>query len=67
MPLPLMLAIGQGSTARQMTDIAKKERVPIIADAKLSEILKEDGEIDQYIPQSSIAGIVRAIQQASQQ
>ena len=67
MPLPMILAIGQGGTARQMTDIAKKERVPIIADAKLAETLKEDGEIDQYIPQSAITGIVKAIQQAMNQ
>lgn len=64
MPLPLILAMGIGGTARQMTDIAKKENVAIIADPKLAETLKADGTIDQYIPESAIAGIVKAIQQA---
>ena len=65
MPLPLILSIGQGGTARQMTDIAKKENIPIIANPRLAELLKEEGEVDQYIPESSISGIVQAIQQAA--
>ena len=65
MPLPLILSIGQGGTARQMTEIAKKEKVPIIANPRLAELLKDEGEIDQYIPESSISGIVQAIQQAA--
>lgn len=67
MPLPLILAIGVGGTAKQMTAIAKKENIAIIADPRLATKLQEDGEIDQYIPESAIAGIVKAIQAASKQ
>lgn len=60
-PLPIILAIAKGDVARRMISIAKKEHVPIHTDAETAKILDKDGEIDQYIPRSSIQGVVKAI------
>lgn len=61
MPLPIMLAIGRDRMSYKMIQIAKAERVPVIADSGLVMVLEKDGVIDQYIPASAIKGVARAM------
>lgn len=65
-PLPIILAIAKGDVARRMITIAKKEKVPVHMDGETAKILDKDGHIDQYIPRSSIQGVVRAIKSTEQ-
>lgn len=64
MPLPILLAIGKERMSFKMIAIAHKEKVAIVADAALANKLALDGEIDQYIPSSTIQDVARVLQQA---
>lgn len=66
-PLPIIVAIGKGNMARKMTEIAQKERVPLISDPALAQKLADEGKIDQYIPDSTISQVARALQKAAAQ
>lgn len=67
MPLPILLAIGKERMSFKMVAIAHKEKVSIVADAALANKLALDGEIDQYIPSSTIQDVARVLQQAQSQ
>lgn len=64
-PLPIIVAIGKGNMARKMTEIAQQERVPLIIDPSLAQKLVDEGKIDQYIPDSTISQVARALQKAA--
>ncbi|MCK5918637.1 MAG: EscU/YscU/HrcU family type III secretion system export apparatus switch protein [Cocleimonas sp.] len=66
LPLPILLAIGKDRMSFKMIEIANKERVKVIADPDLAGKLAKEGDIDQYIPSSTIEGAARAIQQAAE-
>ncbi len=66
LPLPILLAIGKNRMSFKMIEIANKERVKIIADPELATKLANEGDIDQYIPSSTIEGAARAIQQSNE-
>jgi type III secretion protein U len=66
LPLPILLAIGKDRMSFKMIEIANKERVKIVADPELATKLAKDGDIDQYIPSSTIQDVARVIQQASE-
>ncbi len=65
MPLPIILAIGRDRLSVTMVQIAKKEKVPVVADPGLVKVLEEDGVIDQYIPTSAIKGVAQALKRQS--
>ena len=60
-PLPVIVAIGKAAMARKMIEIAQIENVPIISDARLMADLIEEGQIDQYIPASTIDRVAKAM------
>lgn len=64
-PLPIIVAIGKGNMARKMIEIAQKERVALISDPSLAQKLADEGKIDQYIPDSTIPQVARALQKAA--
>ena len=65
MPLPIIVAIGKGNMARKMSEIAQKEHVALISDPALAQKLADEGKIDQYIPESTITQVARALQKAA--
>jgi type III secretion protein U len=65
LPLPILMAIGKDRMSFKMIEIANKEKVKIVADPELAMKLSNEGDIDQYIPSSTIEAVARVIQQAS--
>lgn len=65
LPLPILMAIGKDRMSFKMIEIANKEKVKIVADPELATKLANDGDIDQYIPSSTIQDVARVLQQAS--
>jgi type III secretion protein U len=63
-PLPLILAIGKGTMARQMIDVAGAEQIPMVDDSALAALLLAEGAIDQYIPSPAVEAAARAIRRA---
>ena len=64
-PLPLVMAKGEGTIAKMLTDIAKQEKIPIYQDINLAWQLFTDAELDQYIPEHllrSVAVVIMSIQ-----
>ncbi len=53
-PLPVILAVGRDAMARRMTEVARAEGVPVVAQPALARLLAESGAIDQYIPEPAI-------------
>lgn len=66
-PLPVIVAIGKGLTARKMAEIATKENVPIVSNPSLAQALVDEGKVDQYIPESTIGQVAQAMRQTSGQ
>ncbi|HHL19554.1 MAG TPA: EscU/YscU/HrcU family type III secretion system export apparatus switch protein [Thiothrix sp.] len=66
MPLPILLAIGRSKMSSDIIRMAKKSGVPIVSDPALVQLLEDDGIIDQYIPDSSIQRVAKAIQKGDQ-
>jgi len=64
-PLPLIVAIGKAGMARKMVEIAQVENVPIVSDARLAATLVEEGKIDQYIPNSTIDRVAKAMRSST--
>jgi type III secretion protein U len=65
LPLPILMAIGKDRMSFKMIEIANKEKVKIVADPELAMKLANEGDIDQYIPSSTIQDVARVLQQAS--
>lgn len=66
MPLPILLAIGRNKMSSEIIRMAKRANVPIVSDPALVQLLEDDGVIDQYIPDSSIQRVAKAIQKGDQ-
>lgn len=66
MPLPILLAIGRNKMSNEIIKIAKRTGIPIISDPALVQLLEDDGIVDQYIPDSSIQRVAKAIHKGDQ-
>lgn len=66
MPLPILLAIGRNKMSSEIVRMAKRSGVPIVPDPALVQLLEDDGVIDQYIPNSSVQRVAKAIQKGDQ-
>lgn len=58
-PLPVFVALGKGSMAQKMVEIATQEDVPIVSDSELARELVELGKIDTYIPDETIDRVAK--------
>lgn len=69
-PLPLILAMGEGTLAQQMMDAAREAGVPVMQNIPLARALTAQGEAGQYIPSElvePVAELLRLLQQFNQQ
>lgn len=66
-PLPVIVAVGKAGMARKMVEIAQLENVPVVTNRSLVEDLIEEGEIDQYIPASTIDRVANAMRKTDRQ
>ena len=63
-PLPIISSIGKARMADKMVEIARGEKVPVYESFDIAlAIISNKGEIDQYIPNESIEGVVKALQE----
>ncbi len=61
-PLPIISSIGKAKMADKMIQIARAEKVPMYESIDIAlSIIKNKGQIDQYIPEESIDGVVKAL------
>ena len=61
-PLPIIKSIGKAKMADKMIEIARAEKVPMYESLELVlSIIKNNGAIDQYIPDESVNGVVLAL------
>ncbi|MEE4379293.1 MAG: EscU/YscU/HrcU family type III secretion system export apparatus switch protein [Candidatus Competibacteraceae bacterium] len=60
-PLPLILAMGKGTMARQMMDVAGVENIPVVNDPTLALLLLTEGTVDQYLPSVAVEPAARVI------
>jgi type III secretion protein U len=61
MALPVILCKSTGGTVAKILTIAREENVPIIENTTLTHLLFEDGDIDDYIPQSSVKAVAELL------
>ncbi len=66
-PLPIMTAIGRGAVAQTMIEVARAERIVIVAHPALVDRLVADGTVDAYIPDSTIDMVAKVIRRATAQ
>ncbi|MNV92690.1 Yop proteins translocation protein U [compost metagenome] len=69
-PLPVILAMGEGTLAQQMMDAARAAGVPVMQNIPLARALTSQGEAGQYIPSElvePVAELLRLLQQFNQQ
>lgn len=60
-PLPVVLAKGEGALAHQMIQAAREEGIPVMRNVPLARALIEQGELDQYIPDSLIEPVAEVL------
>jgi type III secretion protein U len=60
-PLPLIMAIGRKAVARQMVKVAKQEKLPVVEDAAVVNLLIDEGRIGQYIPDIAIGPVAQIL------
>ncbi len=61
-PIPIISSIGKAKMADKMIEIARAEKVPMYESIEIAlSIIKNNGTIDQYIPEESINGVVTAL------
>lgn len=59
--LPVVMAIGRGKTAHQMEEIAASQGVPVKEQMGLASQIADDGIIDHFIPDSTIAAVAQIL------
>lgn len=64
-PLPIIVAIGKAGMARKMVEIAQIENVPVVTNRSLAEDLAEEGQIDQFIPATTIDRVANAMRKTN--
>lgn len=64
-PLPIIVAIGKAGMARKMVEIAQIEDVPVVTNRSLAEDLVEEGQIDQFIPATTIDRVANAMRKTN--
>ncbi len=69
-PLPVVLAKGEGALAAAMVKAAREEGIPVMQNVPLARALMAQGQVDQYIPADLIvptAELLRLLRQLDQQ
>jgi type III secretion protein U len=61
MPLPVVLAKGEGLLAQRMIAVAKEEGIPILQQAPLARALFEEGTENAYIPKELIGPVAEVL------
>jgi type III secretion protein U len=61
-PLPLLVAKGQGETARAIREAAEEAGVPIYRDVGLARRLNGEGELNDFIPDELLAAVAKVLQ-----
>lgn len=65
-PLPIISSIGKARMADKMIEIARAEKVPMYESIDIAlSIIKNKGQIDQYIPEESVNGVVKALKRTN--
>jgi type III secretion protein U len=61
-PLPLVVAKGQGETARAIREAAEEAGVPIYRDVGLARRLNGEGELNDFIPDELLEAVAKVLQ-----
>jgi type III secretion protein U len=60
-PLPVVVAKGEGYLAKRMIAVAQEEGIPIMQNVPLARSLHEEAPVDQYIPSSLIGPVAEVL------
>jgi type III secretion protein U len=60
-PLPVVVAKGEGYLAQRMIAVAQEEGIPIMQNVPLARSLHEEAPVDQYIPSSLIGPVAEVL------
>jgi flagellar biosynthesis protein FlhB len=59
------MAIGKGLIAKQVSEIARKEKIALIDDVVLAEELVEIGKIDQQVPSKCLTAVGKVLRKVA--
>jgi len=60
-PLPIVRLIGEGFRAKRMVDVAKQNDIPVMQNVPVARGLREDANVDQYIPSDMIEAVAEIL------